>query len=176
MTVMIRTTLCSGTVAFFLNLTCCSGSFCSICGSSQRAGGKPGWFQGFICVYDLCCWSCALISGATRKQILSVLLKKGKWRQELEHRWFSRPNLVQQICYRLWIWTWHSFCTHNNLTVCGRFTPISRFFFPSLVWVNSRVCSKDVGKVTVILQRSHQGVNCLYNVQQVHCTASLWGF
>lgn len=48
------------------------------------------------------------------------------------------------------------------------------FFPPSLV--SRRVWSKDVGKVTVILQGCHQGVNCLYNVQQVHCTVSLWGF
>lgn len=47
-------------------------------------------------------------------------------------------------------------------------------FSPSLV--SRRVWSKDVDKVTVILQGCHQGVNCLYNVQQVHCSASLWGF
>lgn len=124
-----RTTPCSRTVVLFLTLTCCCSSFCWNLGSSVVRGAFS-LVSGFFCVYDLCCWSCALISEATRKQILSVLLKKGKWRQELEHRWFF---FILTLCSVSAVSSEFEYDTHVNAhtITClfvGRFTLISIFF------------------------------------------------
>lgn len=98
----------------------------------------PRWFRGVFCVHDLCCYFTDQRTRLTRKQILSVLLKKGKWRQELEHRWFF---FVLNSCNMSAISSEIEDDTHVNAHKITWLFVGYFHFFPPLV--SSRVWSKD---------------------------------